>query len=240
VHEHERLPCACLDRAAINDPALGNTPPVEVEVQFVYKGSGPLVVPILLADLELRRSSAVTLVDTYFDTESLELRRAGCSLRIRRSDANGHFELTFKGPSRKRRKVKRRHESEFEIDQLPADGEELLALLRDSRLDDVIPKVAGVELEDAPHAIGELRNRRSRHVYRHGLHRLDLTWDELEFPSGPAQTRLEVEARTKPAERLVDRAAKELRELLGDELGAPGRGKTRELCERLYPELLAA
>ncbi len=63
MHEHERLPCACLDRAAINDPALGNTPPVEVEVQFVCKGSGPLVVPILLANLEMTRSSAFTLID---------------------------------------------------------------------------------------------------------------------------------------------------------------------------------
>ena len=88
--------------------------------------------------------------------------------------------------------------------------------------------------------IGALRNRRSEHRYEHGLHRLDLTWDELEFPTGPPQTRLEVEAHSDVAARLLEQAAAELAVLFGDKLQLPERGKTRELCERLYPELLAA
>jgi hypothetical protein len=79
----------------------------------------------------------------------------------------------------------------------------LSCLLRGVLLDHLIEEVTGVEFSDGPHAIGELRNRRSRHVYTHGLHRIDLTWDELEFPTGPPQIRLEVEANTKPAERLL-------------------------------------
>jgi hypothetical protein len=49
-----------------------------------------------------------------------------------------------------------------------------------------------------------------------------------------------VEARAEPAERLLSQAAEELLELFGENLVPPDRGKTRELCERLYPELLAA
>ena len=71
---------------------------MEVELQFVYRGRGPLLVPIRLADLELDGSSAEVLLDMYFDTESLELRRAGCSLRVRSSDAEARPRLTFKGP----------------------------------------------------------------------------------------------------------------------------------------------
>ena len=84
------------------------------------------------------------------------------------------------------------------------------------------------------------RNRRSEHRYEHGLHRLDLTWDELEYPTGPAELRLEVEAASPHAERLLEQAAAELQVALGENLSVPERGKTRELCERLYPELLAA
>jgi hypothetical protein len=100
--------------------------------------------------------------------------------------------------------------------------------------------MAGLGPDAALHPIGQLRNRRSRHRYEHGLHRLELTWDELEFPTGPNETRLEVEARSDLAERLLEQAACQLQELFGDELVSPERGKTRELCERLYPDLLAA
>jgi hypothetical protein len=37
---------------------------MEVELRFVYLGVRPLVVPVRLADLELERSSAGSLLDT--------------------------------------------------------------------------------------------------------------------------------------------------------------------------------
>lgn len=49
-----------------------------------------------------------------------------------------------------------------------------------------------------------------------------------------------MEAHSRTAERLLDQAATELRAVFADGLVEPERGKTRELCERLYPELLAA
>ena len=214
---------------------------MEVELQFVYEGDGPLVVPARLADLELGRSTAGSLLDTYYDTAALDLRRAGCSLRVRLSELAPLPRLTFKGPSRKRSSVKRREEFEVEIDAAPGGADEMRAVLWSLRLRDTIERCSGLDGDLAPHPIGELRSRRSHHRYVHGLHRLDLTWDELEFPTGPPQVRLEVEARTEGSERLLDTAAEELLELFGRErLTLPERGKSRELCERLYPELLAA
>lgn|SRR5436190_2859900 len=213
---------------------------MEVELQFVYRGGGPLVVPTTLADLELSRSRAGVLLDTYFDTPALDLRRAGCSLRVRQSEHMVRALLTFKGPSRRHGGAKRRHETELAIDSLPADADEMGCLLHEVRLDLVVRRLAGLGKDFSPQPIGQLRNRRSQHRYEHGLHSLELTWDELEFPTGAPQIRLEVEARSKLAERLLKQADAELRELHGECLVAPERGKTRELCERLYPELLAA
>jgi inorganic triphosphatase YgiF len=213
---------------------------MEVELQYVYRGDGPPVVPIALAGLELRRSTPLTLIDTYFDTETLDLRRSGCSLRVRQSDEAVQPRLTFKGPSRRREGAKRRHETEAEIELLPESPEEIARLLDELGLARTIRRVADLDDDAAFVPIGQLRNRRSRHRYAHGLHRLELTWDELEFPTGEPETRLEVEARAETAERLLELAAEELGALFGDALVAPEKGKARELCERLYPDLLAA
>jgi inorganic triphosphatase YgiF len=213
---------------------------MEVELQFVYHGGRPLVVPTSLADLELRRSSVRTLLDTYFDTETLDLRQAGCSLRVRQADDWLRPRLTFKGPSRKRAGAKHRHESEVKIESLPASNDEIVNVLRDNSLETVVRKLAAFEFGAELRPIGQLRNRRSEHRYAHGLHRLELTWDELEFPTGEPQIRLEIEARSDSAERLLQKAEAEVMDLFGEDLSPPELGKMRELCERLYPELLAA
>jgi len=198
------------------------------------------MVPTRLADLELARSRPVTLVDTYYDTVMLELRRSGCSLRIRQADNVIRPRLTLKGPSRKRRGAKRRYEAEVEVDRLPPEISDMRALLIELGLLGELQRLAALTAATELQPIGALRNRRSQHRYEHGLHRLDLTWDELEYPTGPPETRLEVEARSELAERLLEQAGEELAVLFEDGLATPKRGKTRELCERLYPELLAA
>ena len=114
------------------------------------------------------------------------------------------------------------------------------SLLHDVGLLQDLKRLAGFAKTPELVPIGAIRNRRSEHRYEHGLHRLDLTWDELEYPTGPPETRLEVEAQSELAARLLGRAADELMALFREELTSPERGKTRELCERLYPELLAA
>jgi hypothetical protein len=213
---------------------------VEVELQYIYQGTVAPMVPTRLADLELAGSNHFSLLDTYYDTEALDLRRSGCSLRVRQSDGSVLPRLTLKGPSRQRSAAKARYEAEVEIAKLPGEIDDIRDLLRAldllAELERLAEPAAGLEL----HAIGALRNRRSEHRYEHGLHRLDLTWDELEFPTGPPETRLEVEAHSDVAARLLERAAAELAALFGDELQPPERGKARELCERLYPELLVA
>jgi hypothetical protein len=86
---------------------------------------------------------------------------------------------------------------------------------------------------------GALRNRRSEHRYRDGLHRLDLTWDELEYPTGAGADPPRGRGRL-PAGRAAARAGVELSAVLGEMLVKSPRSKTREFCERLYPDLLAA
>src|SRR3954452_10899671 len=104
---------------------------MEVELQFVYRGGPPLVVPTRLGDLELRRSRAISILDTYYDTTSLELRRAGCSLRVRQAENVVSPLLTLKGPSKRRSGGKRRYEAEVEIDRLPPAISDMRSLLED-------------------------------------------------------------------------------------------------------------
>lgn len=214
---------------------------MEVELQYVYTGKGPLSVPVHLAHLTLAGSECFAIVDTYFDTEDLCLRRSGCSLRTRVADNHPSPWLTWKGPSRRsaRHNGKRRPETELPLDTLPETGAAMTLLLRRHGLWEVIQEATGVEGEPALHPVGQLRNQRSTHTYVHGLHRLEVSWDRLEYPVGPEEIRVEVELKSAVAEHFLEEADAELRALFGDDLVPPERGKVRELCERLYPALAA-
>src|SRR5262249_55441697 len=130
-----------------------------------------------------------------------------------------------------------RAEIELPITAPPAGGEELLMLLSRHGIDRLI-RQAGIDDPGRLHAIGELRNDRSRHTYVRGLLRLELTWDRLEYPIGRRETRVEVEAKSRSALRYLTLADEELRRLFADDLDSPRRGKVKELCARLYPELV--
>lgn len=213
--------------------------PIEIELQYVYRGDAQPVVPTRLAELPLARSDSFTLVDTYLDTEQLDLRRVGCSLRIRVSDGDARARLTWKGPSRRwRKRGKKRTEVEVPIDGVPDGGEAVATLLERHGIDRLARKACGLGDPRDLRAIGRLRNDRSRHTYVGGLHRLELTWDDVAFPVGPREVRIEVEVKSKLAHRRLAKADDELRALFGDDLRRPKRGKVRELCERLYPELI--
>lgn len=180
---------------------------MEVELQCVYQGDGPLVVPVCLCDLDLHRSRSVSILDAYYDTRGFELRRSGCSLRIRQAESEARPLLTLKGPSRKRSNVKRRYEAEMMLDELPAQDGDMSALLHELGLLRELRRLTGLGRDPELTPIGTLRSHRSEHRYEHGLHRLDLTWDEIEYPTGPPETRLEVEAASPEAERLLEDAA---------------------------------
>jgi inorganic triphosphatase YgiF len=213
---------------------------MEVELQYLYRGDAPPIVPTRLADLALAGSDHFRLTDTYFDTEELDLRQAGCSLRVRVSDDGRRTRLTWKGRSRRHKSGKRRTEVEVPIEGVPDEPDMLAPLLERHGIDRLIGDSCRLEKPFDLHAIGQIRNERSRHTYVRGLHRLELTWDQLEFPVGPPETRVEVEVKSKLAERYLAQAEEDLRSLFEDDLEAPPRGKVRELCTRLYPELVFA
>lgn len=209
----------------------------ELELQYLYRGKKDPVVPTALGDLVLAGSRNVRVVDTYYDTASLDLRRAGCKLRVREVQGEARPVLTWKGSSRRTKHgAKQRQEVEVPISAPPDGGEELVRLLRRYRLWPLVRKATGsddVELRE----IGQLRTDRSAHVYVNGLHRLELTWDRVEFPKGPGEVRLEVEMKSGAALSRLGRARSRLAKIFGDDLLDAPRGKTRELCARLYPEL---
>jgi hypothetical protein len=212
---------------------------VEVELQYVYRGKAPPVVPVELASLTLGASERFDIVDSYFDTTELDLRRAGCSLRVRTAANEPLPALSFKGSSeRGSHNGKRRREVEIPVESIPQEPDELTDLLRHLCLVDVVREAASLDDDAVLHRIGVIRNDRSTHEYVNGLHRLELTWDRLEYPVGPRETRVEVEVKWEHAERTLGRADAELQELLGPDLVPAERGKVRELCERLYPELV--
>jgi inorganic triphosphatase YgiF len=211
----------------------------EIELQYVFDGDDPPVVPVELADLILARSENRDLLDTYYDTADLELRNAGCTLRVRQTEDETPPVLTWKGSSRRSGRAKERKEVELPLRRPVKDGEELVEVLRHYKLWREVRKAADLSDDAELREIGRLRNRRSAHTYASGLHRLELTWDRLEYPTGPAESRLEVEVKSDATRRYLARVADELEKVYGSALVKPRRGKVKELCIRLYPELAA-
>jgi hypothetical protein len=213
---------------------------LEIELQFLYRGGEPLLLPTHLAGFPLADSRATDLLDTYFDTRELDLRRAGCSLRLRQGLGAPQPLLVFKGPAQRREDgAKEREEVEVPTDRVPKDGAELATVLEDEALWETIHRASGLDGLEL-HEIGRLSNSRSSHDYVHGLHRLELTWDRLEYPVGEREVRVEVEAHSRSSGRYLGQAGEELRAIFGKDLVPARQGKSRELCVRLYPELLEA
>lgn len=209
---------------------------VEAELQFLYEGKAPPVVPAELAEFVLAGSERVEVVDTYYDTPDLRLRKAGCTLRVRQAGDHARPRLTWKGPARRRGSAKVRQEVELALDVLPKDARGLVEILVKAKLWGQVRKALKSGRNAGLAAIGALHNDRSIHTYIGGLHRLELTWDRLRYPVGPLETRLEVEAKSSVAMRYLDAARSDLGSLFGDDLVPPPRGKVRELCRRLYPD----
>lgn len=120
-------------------------------------------------------SERIQLIDTYYDTSDLHLRRAGCTWRVRQADNRTRPRLAWPGVSSRRRGAKQRPETEVPLEHLPRNASELSEVL--------------------------------------------------------------VEVKSQTAARCLDDARRELRSLFDGALVAPARGKVRELCRRLYPEL---
>lgn len=213
---------------------------MEIELQYLFPVEPRLVVPTELADFQLEGSARVTIIDRFWDGDALQLRRSGSTLRIREQSGSGGPALCWKGVATRRKDgAKQRQEIELPIDHVPTDGAQMTETLAANHLDAMI--IADTGLDDLPdlHAIGELRNRRSTHLYRQGLHIVELTWDRITYPTGEGETRLEVETKSPQAAAFLGAMARDLQEIYGERLVPAPHGKSRELCNRLYPDLLA-
>ena len=209
---------------------------MEIELQYLYTGTEPLMVPAELATFSLATSAVFDIRDTFFDTPDLDLRRAGCSLRIRRQSNLPAPFLTWKGSSvRRPDRAREREEIEFVVDHIPAVGSEMLQMVEAADLLDRMVAVTGPA--PALALIGELENRRSTHDYVQGMHHVELCWDRLRFPLGPPQIRLELETMSDAAGRFIGDFDAELRQIFNGDLVDAEYGKAKELCVRLYPEL---
>jgi putative Mg2+ transporter-C (MgtC) family protein len=221
------------DNVAYSAVAISPTATIEVELQYVHRGDGTAVVPVVLAGLPLVSSQRVDLNDIYFDTADLDLRRSRCTLRVR-CEADREPRLVWKGPSQRRPDgAKTRDEREFVLAATPVDGTDLLGALERSGLRDAVSAVAGQDALSALGPVGELRNTRSIHVYGDEILALELVWDHLQYPVGPTEVRVEVEAKTPRSSELLALADRELRHQFGRALEPPRRGKASELCARL-------
>lgn len=210
---------------------------VEIELQYLYDSDDPVMVPAELAGFALAESLRFDVLDTFFDTHELELRRAGCSLRVRKQSNLPHPLLTWKGPSERRPDgARQREEIEVPIDTVPTEGGEIVEALRRYGMWEMVHTEAGLPADVELERIGELKNRRSSHLYVQGLHRVELTWDRLTFPLGEPQTRLEVETKRRRSAAFISQIDEELKALFGKRLRQARHGKAKELCVRLYPD----
>jgi hypothetical protein len=211
---------------------------VEIELQYLYRSTDAMMVPAELAGFALAESLSFEIVDSFWDTHELQLRRAGCSLRIRRQSNLPHPVLTWKGPSEWRDDgARQREEVEVPIDHVPTDAAAIIEALKRYHLWELVGPPAGLGDEIELEKIGELKNRRSSHLYVQGLHRLELAWDRITYPVGEPEKRLEVEAKRQRAARFLGDVHSELLKLYGKKLVPAPHGKAKEMCRRLYPDM---
>ena len=212
---------------------------MEIELQYLYTGEEPLIVPVELAGFSLAGSAVFDIRDSFYDTVDLDLRLAGCSLRIRRQSNLPSPILTWKGPSTRRAdRARQREEIEAPVAHIPTSGAEVVEMLKAVSLHDKV--AAAVDKTPVLALIGELQNRRSTHEYVQGLHRVEMCWDRLNFPLGPPQIRLELETQSTASGRFISSFDEGLRRVFGDTIGDADYGKAKELCVRLYPEIFGA
>ena len=211
---------------------------MEIELQYLYRSTDAMMVPAELAGFALAESLSFEIVDSFWDTHELELRLAGCSLRIRRQSNLPHPVLTWKGPSEWRDDgARQREEVEVPIDHVPTGAADIIAALERYHLWELVAPPAGLEGDIELERIGELKNKRSSHLYVQGLHRLELAWDRITYPVGEPEARLEVEAKRQRAARFLGDVHTELLKLYGKKLVPAPHGKAKEMCRRLYPDM---
>jgi inorganic triphosphatase YgiF len=184
---------------------------IEIERQWIAPAD--VVLPDEIGAFRGEPAETRTIVDTYLDTADGALRRGGGRLRLR--NQNGRQLATFKRSlAGAADGVRRREEVEGPVDA-------------DAELSDAF--IAARELSSEPlSAVGTLRTDRTARLYRAGAHEVEAVVDQLRYPDGSTETRVEAEG----DEQSVDAFARALElAVAGIEPAATTKGA--ELSRRL-------
>jgi hypothetical protein len=202
------------------------------ELELRYLATEPISPPQRLGALRLfEQREPARHVDHYFDTAPAKLggrlRKADCSLRLRER-ADGSSLITFKRklPDGRAGETRRREtEIEHSAAELPAKG----APVKKAR------KLAGSK---PLRHLYSVENVRTDTVYAGPAGEILLSSDELTYPDGSRELRVELELVRGPAE-LLEIAGIELRRA-HPRLRKAGRGKRSEARRRLQRASVAA
>jgi inorganic triphosphatase YgiF len=184
---------------------------IEIERQWIAPAD--VVLPDAIGPFQGGPAEQRTIVDTYLDTAGRALRDGGGRLRLRTQ--NGRQLATFKRSlAGTVDGVRRREEVEGPVDA-------------DPELSDAF--VAARELSSEPLApVGTLRTDRTARIYRSGELAVEAVVDQLRYPDGSEETRVEAEG----DEQSVEAFAVELARTIGG-IEPAATTKGAELSRRL-------
>ena len=207
--------------------------PREVELKYFLPDEA--AADALCAALDGDADDPVDQVNHLFDTPEGSLRANGLSLRLREEE--GVWEVTLKGPSRRRGGARDREEREAEVSpnrahaMLAGSASPLSALVAEDRADlvddhaDLIARAREIA-QGRERSLGSFRNRRLRvRAPLPGYGPVTFEIDRTELPGGRVDREVEVELDIAGEVATAEKALRELLESLGID-PRPASGKS--------------
>ncbi len=157
----------------------------EIELQYLYLGAGDPEIPAKLIGLNLADQGILELDDSYFDSPS----REKITVRLRHCLPDDLYIITVKGPKKVIEHGSSRSERESESRYRPT-----LSQIRSFAYHN------GIDLAVAKSLIfkGKLLNKRHWYLYGSPSSGIEIAYDQLSFPDGTSEKRLEVEIKGNP------------------------------------------
>lgn len=213
-----------LSQIRYSDRSMDESSMIEQECQLLAPVGTEQVLPSMLAGMARISREQNVHVDEYLDAGSI-LRDRGIVLR-RRTPAKGQSVWTVKLPDQTPEGATRsRVEMEWPRSGQLTDGQQTqrgqaLALLEQ----------LGVVIDETS-VYGQLRTARSKGIYRSDGQSAEVAWDEVSYPDGSHELRLEVESLAGGVN--VELLAHEINELVGGSLVSAPLSKGEQLLRSL-------